>query len=239
MGPSSRTGGDLTPMLIRAASTVLAAGIVTALLAAAPVNPDRAPAKGAAPAEAQGPRLEPRKPQGKERSADLQLPVSPSGERQWTGRLAVKFRDDLKVRIDRVPSGFVRTASEDAAASVAATLQKHSGSIRAMFRAPDEKLVELEARAAKLSGKAQPDLRGYAFVDVAPDRLLDAARDLNELDSVEYVHIERRPVTCDNGAAALLGENASPQYGCGTDGPGVAGPRHRPVTPAGDARCAG
>jgi hypothetical protein len=211
----------MIPMLIRAATTVFAAGIATALFAtsAAIATPERAGTQVAAQAGAAGgrtPRTLLRKPDSK----DIVLPVSVDGTRMWTGRLAVKFRDELRMRADAIPGATVRGIDPNRDLQVAGVLKKHSATIRPMFRANPSKLVSIEERAALHSGMAQPDLQSVMFIDLPPERLLEAAREFNDMDIVEWAYIERRPETCDQ-SGSLLGENQSPQYGCGTNGPGT------------------
>lgn len=211
----------MIPMLIRAATTVFAAGIATALFAtAALAMPERAGTRAtieAGQAAAHSPRALLRKPDSK----TINLPVSLKGTRLWTGRLAVKFRDELRMRADAVPGDTLRGTDPNRALQVAGVLKKYSATIRPMFRADPSKLVAIEERAARHSGMAQPDLQSFMFIDLPPERLLEATREFNDMDIVEWAYVERRPETCDE-SSPLLGENQSPQYGCGTDGPGVS-----------------
>ena len=254
-------------MLIRLASVACAAGIVTSLLAAAPIQsiaveksasvapvaktaaapkaaalPQAAPASvsGAVLGEAipepvvptTGGGLKPRVALGKPRSSQIQLPVDPiSGRPQWNGKLAVKFRDDLKVRADLIPSDFVRGKDGQPIQVVSDLLKGFNGSVRQLLRRSPEELRALEQRAERLSGTAQPDLAGMVYIDVQPDRLLDAARAFNNLDVVEFVEIERNPVLDGSGS------NMSEQYGCGVDGPGATTGVTNCYTASPDKRC--
>jgi hypothetical protein len=210
-------------MLIRAATTVFAAGIATALFAAsaATASPERSRSVAAAGASDPRPQLTARTLLRKPNSKDIVLPVGTDGTRLWTGRLAVKFRDDLRMRADSVPSSAIRGARADAVVQVAEVLKKHSATVRPMFRMEPGKLVTLEERAARHSGLAQPDLQSCTFIDLPPERLLEAAREFNDMDIVEWAFIEQRPVPCEGEPANLLGENQSPQFGCGTNGAGT------------------
>jgi hypothetical protein len=145
--------------------------------------------------------------------------VAMDGTRMWTGRLAVKFRDEVGMRADAIPSDRLRALREDAASQAVGVLKKYAATVRPMFRASPSKLTSIQERAARRSGIAQPDLQSMMFIDLPPERLLDAAREFNDLDIVEWAYIEQRPFPCDQ-SSNVLGENQSPQYGCGQNGPG-------------------
>ena len=212
-------------MLIRLAATACAAGIVTVLLAAAPIIPDKQLATAATATvspkvddlstqPATG-GLAPRAVRPKQRSADIILPEDPiSGRPQWNGKLGVKFRDELKVRADRISSTTVRGANGQPIPQVTEILTGFGGTVRQALRRTPEELRALEMRAERISKKAQADLAGIVYVDVQPEKLVDAARALNDLDIVEWVEIERI-IMPDGG-----GTNRAEQDGCGANGPG-------------------
>ena len=230
-------------MLIRLASTACAAGIVTTLLAAAPILPERGtptlgtaaePAKGPAAASERAPSglpLQPRKLLKKRDSRDLELPVNPiNGRPQWNGKLGVKFRDHLRMRADLVPTDTVRSGLAAESQRVSDLVKAFGGSIRQMLRKTPEQLRELERRAEQKSGVAQPDLASMMYVDVKPEQLLDAARAFNDLDIVEWVEIEREPMLDGTG-------NNAEQDGCGQYGPGTGPGVSNCYTASPDARC--
>ena len=219
-------------MLTRLASAVCATGLVALLLAAAPIAPERVVgAAGASlgtnptpvaemsrntvPTDARGGDLAPRQLWNKRASASIQLPVDPVTHRpQWNGKLGVKFRDDLKVRADLVPTDSVRDANGMPIPAVTEILRTFGGSIHQMLRRSPAELRELELRAERKSHRAQPDLAGMTYVDVSPDRLVETARAFNDLDIVEWIEIERNPVT--HGGST----DQAQQDGCGANGPG-------------------
>lgn len=212
-------------MLIRLAATACAAGIVTVLLAAAPIIPEKQLATAAAvPVSAKVDDLStqpatgglaPRAVRPKQRSVDIILPEDPiSGRPQWNGKLGVKFRDELKVRADRISSTTVRGANGQPIPQVTEILTGFGGTVRQALRRTPEELRALEMRAERISKKAQADLAGIVYVDVQPEKLVDAARALNDLDIVEWVEIERI-IMPDGG-----GTNRAEQDGCGANGPG-------------------
>lgn len=244
-------------MLIRAASTALAAGLVTTLLAASPISPDGTLSRATAaqkagepqaskanaskaqastapglPTVAGTPGLAPRKLIRKLPSEAIQLPVdAASGRPQWNGKLAVKFRDEYRIRADRMPSETVRDSAGQPVAVVTDVLRAVGGSMRQMLRRTPEELRALEMRAERLSQTAQPDLASMTYVDVQPGRLLEAARAFNNLDIVEWVEIERTPVL-DGG-----GNNQAQQDGCGANGPGDGTGITNCYTTSPDSRC--
>ena len=229
-------------MLIRLAATACAAGIVTVLLAAAPIIPDKQlAATAAAPMSAKiddlstqpaTGALAPRAVRPKQRSADIILPEDPiSGRPQWNGKLGVKFRDELKVRADRISSTTVRGANGKPIREVTEILSGFGGTVRQALRRTPEELRALEMRAERISKKAQADLAGIVYVDVQPEKLVDAARALNDLDIVEWVEIER--IMMPDGG----GTNRAEQDGCGANGPGDGTGITNCYTSSPDSRC--
>jgi hypothetical protein len=228
-------------MLIRLAATACAAGIVTVLLAAAPIIPEKQLATAAAvPVSAKVDDLStqpatgglaPRAVRPKQRSADIVLPEDPiSGRPQWNGKLSVKFRDELKVRADRVSSTTVRGANGQPIPQVTEILTGFGGTVRQALRRTPEELRALEMRAERISKMAQADLAGIVYVDVQPERLVDAARALNEIDIVEWVEIERIMMPDQS-------TNLAEQAGCGTNGPGTGTGITNCYTTSPDSRC--
>ena len=226
-------------MLIRLAATACAAGIVTVLLAAAPIIPEKQLATAPLSAKvddaitqpATG-GLAPRAVRPKQRSADIVLPEDPiSGRPQWNGKLGVKFRDGLKVRADRISSTTVRGADGKPIPEVTEILAGFGGTVRQALRRTPEELRALEMRAERISKMAQADLAGIVYVDVQPEKLVDAARALNDLDIVEWVEIER--IMMPDGG----GTNQAEQDGCGANGPGDGTGITNCYTTSPDSRC--
>jgi hypothetical protein len=211
------------------------------LLAAAPIIPDKQLATAAAATvspkvddlstqPATG-GLAPRAVRPKQRSADIVLPEDPiSGRPQWNGKLGVKFRDELKVRADRVSSTTVRGANGQPIPQVAEILTGFGGTVRQALRRTPEELRALEMRAERISNMAQADLAGIVYVDVQPEKLVDAARALNDLDIVEWVEIERIMMPDQS-------TNQAEQEGCGANGPGDGTGITNCYTTSPDSRC--
>ena len=208
--------------MIRLASSLCAFTSLCALLAASPIAPERGskqaaaePMRAAAPAapaakaaDARG--LEPRVKMKKPRSSDIKLPTRVrSGEAAWTGRLIVKFNDEVKGRARIEPSGKARDARGADVTAFNEVLANFRGTVRSLTRRSPADLRKLEERAERKSGKAQPDLAGMVYVDVRPDDLVAAARAFNDLDIVEWVSIESTPEQHQEAVGV------SPQSGCG------------------------
>jgi hypothetical protein len=178
------------------------------------------------------PNALPRSSWNKKSSSDLVLPVDPrTGAAMWTGRLIVKFKDELKVRADRGPTQFAAQADGRALPEIAAQLQSAGGTIQQAINRPVADLERLELKARTMSGKAQPDLASMMYVNVAPGRLLDAARAFNDMSIVEWVEFDR-VIIPDGG-----GTNMSPQYGCGQNGAGDDAGANNCYTTAMAGRC--
>ena len=121
-----------------------------------------------------------------------------TGESFATGRIVVKFRDQLRFRAPLAP--FDRPFSEvepSAADQVGVILARRGASIAQWINRTPEQLAELEKRAADHSGKAQPDLAGMMVVSFAnppADAELEAAAlELQGLNSVEFAWVELEP----------------------------------------------
>lgn len=109
--------------------------------------------------------------------------------------LIVKFRDEVKARIqpDRsvafTASG-LRSADLDAVEVTRIKSQYNLQFVSASANIPQETIDRVTAKAELRSGKAQPDLRGYMFVDGPDHSLVAAANDLSRLESVEFAYFE-------------------------------------------------
>lgn len=210
-----------TASVIRIASTALLTGLVTAMVAASPVDGIQvAPGGGGIQPSAGGDVIQPPAHTGftgwkKTPSAELKLPVhSKTGAPLWTGRLVVKFRDNLQARADRGPGRLVGSNDASVARKVDSALTRIGGTIRqAINRTPDE-LRALEIRAFEKSGRTQPDLASMMYVDMPPGNLLDAARAFNDMPEVEWIDIEQEMFPMGGN------QNQSPQFGCGQNGAG-------------------
>ena len=150
----------------------------------------------------------------------LDLPPVPSG------RIIVKFRDDLEVRAPRTPVPAPVSLGHADLSAVEAILASHGTSIRQWINRTPTQLAELTQRAFEHSGRPQPDLASILMLEPGPDRLLQVARELNDLDLTDWVEIESEyethqcdaanPVVCNgpnpNCPAPQLG-NCNPDPG--------------------------
>lgn len=127
----------------------------------------------------------------------LKIPVE-----ERTGRLVVKFNDSLKARA--VGEGqVISLTNADPMDSIQEIAEHFQATFTRAFPVHDDvKLAGLQARAATISGKAQPDLAGIMYVDVAAFQVDQLADVLNALDIVEWVEIEprKRPIEPIGGA---------------------------------------
>jgi hypothetical protein len=146
-----------------------------------------------APSWADGPAaLTPRKPIRKIPTAMLRIPDSA------TGRLVVKFNDDVKARA--TAQNRFRSLSNRDVASANDIVRRFGLSTQCAFKRSEERLRAIEIRAEQYSKKAQPDLAGIFYVTGPEAKLLDAAKALNDLEQVEWVEFERELAPCQDCA---------------------------------------
>lgn len=140
--------------------------------------------------------LSPRQPLPKEQSAAHALPAqdisrwaSTSQPPGW--RLAIKFRDGLRVRADVAGGIDSRSGAElRQARALGAELGvrfEHAITI------PEAKLVELQERAQTRTGVESPDLAGILYAVGLPQNARQievAARRFEQLEEVEYAYVE-------------------------------------------------
>ena len=151
--------------------------------------------------------LTPREPLAKTPTEKLTLPATA------TGRLLVKFNDDVKAR--PVGGEHVISLVNQQMGAVDEIIQVYGVRLVGAINHSQDKLAELEARAAVQSGRAQPDLAGMMYVEGARDdaTLLAVARALNALPTVEFVTAELPAATRspDRGAQPLRRAPLQPQ----------------------------
>ena len=173
--------------------------------AAAASDPTRLTRHYRRPATIDG-QLRPRRTLPRTATAGLNIPGEP------TGRLIVKFNDDVKGRVDA--GGTLLSRNDRDMGPVAEILQGSGARISPVFRKSEQRLAAIERRAADLSGFAQPDLASLIYVDVPSGGFMDVAHALNELDIVEFVEVEaKRTQTQEEGptgACCLPGNLCAP-----------------------------
>ncbi|NBX24879.1 MAG: hypothetical protein EBQ99_02325 [Planctomycetes bacterium] len=148
-----------------------------------------------------------------------------------TGRVYVKFRDDLRVRTTMSAgttlsientAGFSPIGGvdddQDPIAEARAVLAGFGGQIEQAIKIPLPRLKAIEERATILSRKEQPDLGSFMLVNVGVAQARAAAEAFNELDCVEFSHVELqgKPAQCQPLDQSL-------QKGPGGVGANVAG----------------
>jgi hypothetical protein len=117
---------------------------------------------------------------------DLSSRIRPEFEQQ----LAVKFVDQVRARA-AVDGSVASLAGSDLSAA-ARVAQTHRLRFSKLIGLPDEDLLELEDRAARHSGVAQPDLAGIMIVELTDGTvkgMLAAGNALQDLAEVEYADI--------------------------------------------------
>ncbi|MHC4868766.1 MAG: S8 family serine peptidase, partial [Planctomycetota bacterium] len=127
-------------------------------------------------------------------------PIDPrTGESVATGRVVVKFSDDLGIQGSANPVPFpVSMNGSDIAAVEQIMVQSGSTMQRWINRTP-EQLAALTARAEAHSGRPQPDLASIVYIDPPRGELVNVAQALNELDVVDWVVIDRKVQTMQQG----------------------------------------
>jgi phosphoglycolate phosphatase len=102
-------------------------------------------------------------------------------------QLTVKFRDEARARAGQGRLEILGASCEAATALFA----QERLAVRPLVRIPADRLAALEARAAERSGRAAPDLGGMLEVQTDHEgaALLELARRLQALPSVEYAHL--------------------------------------------------
>ncbi|MBX3354843.1 MAG: S8 family serine peptidase [Phycisphaeraceae bacterium] len=136
-----------------------------------------------------------------------------TGRSTATGRVIVKFNDELKVRAPRSPSAVVQTVDGVALPAVTQILSQYRATAwQALDKSP-EWLKAVEERAESNSGIAAPDLAGMIYVQPDND-LVGCARALNELPEVEFVVIEQMAFPARQQAGAQTGCASAPGDPC-------------------------
>lgn len=151
----------------------------------------------------------PRTPYPKTATTELTLPVHRvTGELAFTGRVIVKFRDDVGARAPKLgPAPRLMEIGTTDLGAFDALLAEYGGSVQSYIPGhSDEKLRFLELKAEAHSGRPQPDLASLVAVTVTPGKELEAGRAFNDLDLVEFVYFER-PIELHQTTPGCVGIN--------------------------------
>ena len=162
-----------------------------------------------------------------------------------SGRIVVKFLDQLKVRCISGPGGKTIAATNNTnsettqaftttktgkkpteidiatqlptspIASALALIDRFGGTVAPAINKTNSELAALEEKAATRSNNAQPDLAGYIFITVAPTALTAAAEAFNDLDCVEFAQVDYMPIPAQSGCPD---KDLSLQNGNGAEG---------------------
>jgi hypothetical protein len=115
--------------------------------------------------------------------------VSPRGQ---VHRITLKLSDRLEARAGTSGELLVTAAQPAEVAGLARVAAEWRLSFRPAQTATDEALRQLEDRAARRTGRAQPDLGGIVeavLPEATPERVLAAATALHALNEVEFAEI--------------------------------------------------
>jgi hypothetical protein len=126
---------------------------------------------------------------------DLRIPFNPkTGENIATGRIKFKFHDDIKARTSLVPNERMVSLAGADLRNVEAIVARYRGTVRQLLGKSPATLKALEDKAFQNSNRRQTDLASMMLVEF-PEKnlplLLAAAQELNEVEAIQWVRIER------------------------------------------------
>ncbi len=122
---------------------------------------------------------------GQELAARRPLPMPGAWRPEAPSRLTVKFHDAVRAR---ARAGSVVSAADAAMDEVAALAADHDARFSPLITLPEDRLALLEQRAARRSGRAQPDLAGMMAIEAPAAELEALAAALRERPEVEWVY---------------------------------------------------
>ncbi len=167
---------DTAYSLVRGGAAVVATLLGTTLSVAAPTAAPALPVTPGTPVA-----VAPRSPLPK----PLNLTVP-----RYAHRLAVKFRDDLRVRAD-LTGGRTRSLAGADLSDIERLARRHQAHFSQLLQLPPERLEFLRQRARNHSGNAQPDLGGMLLVTAPASEMQQLAAELNASDLTEWVHFQQ------------------------------------------------
>jgi hypothetical protein len=110
-----------------------------------------------------------------------------------TGKLIVKFRDEAKVRAGMQLSPGLQSTTDHDVAMAESILARYGAIAKQWIDKSEGELALLESRAREASGREQPDLAGMIEISgFSIDEVAFIAREINALDIVEFVSIDRK-----------------------------------------------
>ena len=135
---------------------------------------------------------------------ELALPVTDNGKGfAGTGRLMLKFKDSVGARATLYPSTTITSSAGRDLTVVTQILESHNATIRQSIHKSPSELAAVQAKARALSNRHQPDLTAImqiSFPDgISGRRLLSLARQINDLDIVEWLEFETPVLQASGG----------------------------------------
>ncbi len=127
-------------------------------------------------------------------------PKTPTGAlilpSQATGRIIIKFNDEVQARV--LTSSRIQSLTRSPLVNAQEIIDRYGLRVRSAFNQSQVVLDRVQERAARLSGRAQPDLGGMLILEGAQGNLLEVGKLLNELDTVEWIVFEAKKSVGEN-----------------------------------------
>ena len=133
-----------------------------------------------------------------------------------TGKIIVKFNDEVGARAPMADSANVVSMSGIDMQEVTAILAENKGTLRQWINKSPARLRAIEVRAENQSGRHQPDLAGIVEIDNVPsERMQATAQALQALPFVEWTSIDPLPAIHQQGCDAMNPVTCNePNIGC-------------------------
>lgn len=144
----------------------------------------------------------------KKKAEDLVLPMANDGETfVGTGRILVKFRNELLVRATMYPSASVISMGGHDVTPVNDLLVSFDAEIEQLIPHTPSKLGAIERKALLHSNRIQPDLASFTRISfpeaTTSDRLLGLAHAMNESPLTEWVTFETPVLPASGGGGGV------------------------------------
>jgi hypothetical protein len=127
---------------------------------------------------------------------DLRIPTDPkTGKDLSTGRIKIKFNDDYRARAELIPSDQIISLSGRNVNPTKEIVARYGGTIRQLINMAPTELLGVQQIAFERSNRIQPDLASLMVIEFPVKDLgniLAAAQELNQLDALEWVTIEKQ-----------------------------------------------
>ncbi|MCH7545957.1 MAG: S8 family serine peptidase [Planctomycetes bacterium] len=131
------------------------------------------------------------------------------------GSIIVKFMDQVKARCEE---GKVTSYAGVDLSALDKLIRNNSLEVEPLFKISFARLAAIEDKAVRFSNKDQPDLASMMKISGPRGRILQAARQLNDMAIVEYVEFEQTTVTAMQGVvmACCIQNGAGEKINCVT-----------------------